>query len=171
MCVNNKIDNAIKKYNIKQAYIMMYFYDRVVMGKVVESKPVYAIKENGDPALTDYCFDDELCYEIHIFNTDIELRWHRSEESTAANMEFIPIKDPKDDEMFFKEKMFIIGSRGERIIKSASGTTLLSQYGREVILPFDVDKEKDLKLVVHHIFDEDGSIRGYRLVYIDGGDL
>ena len=177
MGVNKQITEAIEKYNIEKAYIMMYFYDKVVMGefvdgKSVDSKPVYAIKENGVPTLTDYCFDDELCYEIHIFNDDIELRWHRLEDSSEDNMEFISITDPGED-MFFEEEMFIIGSRGDRIIKSAGGATLISQYGREVILPFDVDldENKDLKLVVHHIFDKDGSISGYRLVDIKGGDL
>ena len=174
MGVNNKIAKAIndviEDHEIKKAYIMMYFYDKVVMGKVVDKKPVYAIKENGVPVLTDYCFDDELCYEIHIFNEETELRWHRSETDLEDNMEFIPITDP-NKEMFFEEKMFIIGNRGERIIKTAGAATLLSQYGREVILPFIVDEKKDLRLVVHHIFDNDGSISGYRLVDIEGGDL
>ena len=169
------IKDAIIKYNIEKAYIMMYFYDKVVMGKVVDSKPLYAIKENGAPVLTEYCFDDELCYEIHIFNKEKELRWHRLEESTVDNMEFVLITDPKEDkilgEMFFEEKMFIIGSRGDRVIENGEDTTLLGQYGREVILPFKVAEKVDLRLAVHHIFDEDGSISGYRLVDIEGGDM
>ena len=173
MSVNIQIAEAIKKYNIDKAYIMMYFYDKVVMGKVENSKPVYAIKEDGTPVLADYCFDDDLCYEIHIFNEEKELRWHRLEENNEDNIEFVVITDTEDNvdlgEMFFEEKMFIIGSRGDRIIENGDGATLLSQYGREVILPFDVDKNSDLRLVVHHIFDEDGSICGYRLLDIEGG--
>ena len=175
MAIKEKIIKEIEKHSIEKAYIMVYFYDKVVMGKVIGKEALYAIQKEERPVLSEYCFDDELCYEIHIFNREKELRWHRMEADSEENMEFVEIKDPEKNadlgEMFFEEKMFIIGSRGERIIKHGDKATLLGQYGREVILPFNVDEEKDLRLVVHHIFDENGNISGYRLVDIEGGVL
>lgn len=147
--LREKIIEAINRYQIEEAYVMIYFIDQVVVG-IFNNKTLFIPQS----------FNEDLWSEIHVFNVDMELRCIKETDN------FIQILSNKD---YFEEEMFIIGNRSE--IKD--GYTILTQYGREVILPFEVDiknAKHDLRLVVHHLFSAEGNyIDGYRLVDIRGG--
>lgn len=143
----------ISDNNINDAYIMMYFFDKVIIGKY----------ENKKLIIPD-TYDETLIDEIHIFNPSLELRYNKE-----AN-KFIKITDTID---FFEEKMFLIGNQSELIEKDGNKFTRVKQYGREIILPFNIDikdANHNLRLVVHNLFDDEQCyICGYRLVNIIGG--
>ena len=146
-----KIKEACKHYSISKAYIMIYFYNQVVLGKI----------ENDDVfILVDY--EDDLWSEIHIFNQDMELR------CTKEHEDFIQIVSGND---YFEEDMFIIGNTS--VVND--GYSIISQNGRKVVVPFEVkinNGKHDLSLVVHHLFSKEGNyIDGYRLVDIKGGNI
>ena len=150
---------------MNRCWIMIYFYDRVVMGTYKDNALLLADPE-GEAPLGGYNPDMNLCYEIHIFNEEKELCWHRTDEDSY---DFTETTDGSE-ENFFEEKMFIIGTS----IKSmANGSVKLCQSGREACLPFKPLKNTDnpLRLVVHHLFDDEGGIKGYRLAGIEGGEF
>lgn len=146
-----KIKEACKQFHISKAYIMIYFYDQVVLGKV-ENEVVFI----------PVTYNDDLWYEIHLFNQEMELRCTREHE------DFIQIVSGND---YFEEEMFIIGNTSE--VKE--GYSIIRQNGRKVIVPFEVEisnGKHDLSLVVHHLFSKEGNyIECYRLVDIKGGNI
>lgn len=158
-----RIIQEIEKNKIDSAFIMMYFYDQIVIGKYYNDQLKFAI-ETPQLHESEYCFDDELCFEIHIFNTQKEIRWRKETDV------FCIIEDPEKGE-FFSEEMFILGTK--KTMKIENGCTRLEQYGRVVCVPWEVEKKNNpLKLVVHHLFDaKKAIITGYRLVDIKGGML
>lgn len=147
--MRDKIIGVINQYEMKEADIMIYFYDQVVIGKY-DNHVLFIPGE----------FDEDLFQEIHIFNDDLEIRWSSKFDTPVK----IVSKKP-----YFKEEMCILGNKSE--VKD--GYSIVTQYGRKVILPFEVDIKNanhDLKIKVHHLFDEETSaISGYRLVKIKGG--
>ena len=148
--LREKILNVLKLHHIDKAYIMIYFFDQVVIGKY-----------NNSILFIPSEYNENLFDEIHIFNHKKELRWNRENESVSV------IEDTQD---YLVESMYIIGNKS--VIKD--GYSIVSQYGREIILPFEVDihTNNNLQLVVHHLFSNDvNSICGYRLVDIKGGDI
>ena len=149
--LEEKILNQIKSQNMNNAFIMIYFFDKVVIGKYENSQLFIPVS-----------YDEELFDEIHIFNKDLEIRWNKDHEKVSV------IKDTND---YFTEEMYLIGNSSD--IKD--GYTVVKQYGREMILPFGYKIENakhDLVLVVHNLFsDTENYIDGYRLVDIKGGSL
>lgn len=147
----DKIINEIEKHSITQAYIMMYFFDQVILARYVNNELLIPSK-----------YDENLIDEIHIFNPNIEIRY------TREYQEFVVVEDTND---YFDEEMYIIGNRSEIIDDKY---TMVTQYGRKVILPFECNiknAKHDLRLVVRHLFSNDDShICGYRLLDIIGGD-
>ena len=148
--MKNKIIESLKKHNMSFAWVMLYFYDQVVMGKY----------ENNKLILTSDSYTEELCYEVHLFNRDKELRGSRDfdlEEFTT----------PFDGEFHMEEKFFILGNK-----ISEEDFIVLTQYGRKIKLPILINEKMDfkkLRLVVHHLFNENtGYVDGYRLVDIEG---
>ena len=147
----DKIINEIEKHSITQAYIMMEFFDQVILARYVNNELLIPSK-----------YDENLIDEIHIFNPNIEIRY------TREYQEFVVVEDTND---YFDEEMYIIGNRSEIIDDKY---TMVTQYGRKVILPFECNiknAKHDLRLVVRHLFSNDDShICGYRLLDIIGGD-
>lgn len=147
--LEDNILNIIKEKQMDYAFIMIYFFDQVIIGKYINNILFIPCQYN-----------EELCDEIHIFNKDREIRWTREYDK------YIEITDTKD---FFEEEMYLIGNKSE--IKD--GYSIVTQYGREVILPFEINIKhtNELRLVVHNLFsEEDSYICGYRLVDIVGGE-
>ena len=149
--LRKKILDVLNLHHMDKAYIMIYFFDQVVIGKYNHS--VLFIPSE---------YNEDLFDEIHIFNHEKELRWNRDNETVSV------IEDTND---YLDESMYIIGNKS--VIKD--GYSIITQYGREVILPFEVDinqTNNNLRLVVHHLFsNDDNSICGYRLADIKGGDI
>ena len=149
--LREKILDVLNIHHMDKAYIMIYFFDQVVIGKYSDS--VLFIPSE---------YNENLFDEIHIFNHEKELRWSRENECVSV------IEDTHE---YLEESMYIIGNKS--VIKE--GYSIVSQYGRELILPFEVDihhENNNLQLVVHHLFSNDvNSICGYRLVDIKGGDI
>lgn len=149
--LEEKIINEIKTHEMNKAFIMMYFFDKVIIGKY----------QNNELIIPD-SYNENLVDEIHIFNEDLEIRYSREYD------EFIEIRDTRD---YFEEKMYLFGNKSE----SVDGGTLIKQYGREIILPFQVNilnAQHNLRLVVRNLFDDNNTqICGYRLVGIIGGDI
>ena len=90
-----KIKEACKQFHISKAYIMIYFYDQVVLGKV----------ENE---------------EIHLFNQEMELRCTREHEDF---IQIVSGNDYFEEEMFIigntsevKEGYSIIRQNGRKVI-------------------------------------------------------
>ncbi len=151
----NIIKNQINNNKMNEAFIMVYFYDQVLIGRY----------ENQDIIIKDD-FDESIVNEIHIFNEDKEIRWKRVCNNKldwgVEDNNFILIKDTED---YFEESMFLIGNKSRR----EGQFTTISQYGRKMILPFEYDIQggnHTLALIAHHLFNNDGSIGGYRLVNI-----
>lgn len=149
--LEEKIINEIKTHEMNKAFIMMYFFDKVIIGKY----------QNNELIIPD-SYNENLVDEIHIFNEDLEIRYSREYD------EFIEIRDTRD---YFEEKMYLFGNKSE----SVDDGTLIKQYGREIILPFQVNilnAQHNLRLVVRNLFDDNNTqICGYRLVGIIGGDI
>lgn len=149
--MKNKIISALKKFDMSFAWVMLYFYDQVVIGKYTNEELILICDK----------YDENLCYEVHLFNKEKELR-------CGENFKFVEIESPKDEKFFMEEKFFILGNK---LVKS-DGYITLTQYGRKVSLPITLSKQEQLKrfrLVVHHLFDEEtGYVNGYRLVDIEG---
>lgn len=146
--LKEKIEKVINDYNIQYADIMIYFYDQVVIGRYDNNVLFIPLQ-----------YDEELFQEIHIFNQDMELRW------SSLSDEIIKIVDTEEK---LEESMYIIGNKS--VVKD--GYSIVTQYGRKVVLPFKIqikDANHGLRLDVHHLFDDDASICGYRLVQIKGG--
>lgn len=150
--MKDKLIAVLKQNNMSFAWVMMYFYDQVVMGKYEKEELLLLCDE----------YNEDLCYEIHLFNKEKELR-------AGSNFEFIEIKSPIEKRFYMEEKFFVLGNKAQ----ISGDSTKLTQYGRMVKLPLILKNEKpnhDLRLVVHHLFDEEtGYVKGYRLVDIEGG--
>lgn len=143
-------DNILKQiveHNMDEAFIMMYFFDQVIIG-------IYS-KNNG--LFIPGSYDENLLDEIHIFNPKKEIRW------TREYREYVLIQDTKD---YFEESMYLIGNKS--IVKD--GYSIVTQYGRKMVLPFEYhisSGNHNLALIVHHLFsDENSCLQGYRLVNI-----
>lgn len=140
--LEDKLLKVMKDNQIDQAFIMIYFFDQVVIGKFKNNELFIPVQ-----------YDETLCDEIHIFNKDKEIRW------TREYNQFIEIIDTKD---IFREEMYLIGNKS--VVKD--GYSVVTQYGRQIILPFEVHIQhtNHLRLVVHNLFsEEDNYICGYRL--------
>lgn len=150
--MKNKILEQLQKYEMKFSWIMLYFYDQVILGKYENEQLVFSTND----------YDESLCYEIHLFNKDKEIR-------CGKDFDFKLIEDPESSEYYLEEKFYILGNKGE----INNGFTTLTQYGRKVTLPLEIEVKNashNARLVVHHLFDEeDGHLKGYRLVDITGG--
>lgn len=161
--LKEKIIEEIQKERMEDAFLMLYFYDQVVIGRYKEAQLYFAV-DSPELHKTEYRFDDTLCVEIHIFNREKEIRWRKEAGK------FCVIYDTKD---FFDEDMFMIGNES----RVSNGCTKLVQYGRALCVPWEVEikkaeKKNQLRLVVRHLFDDDkATIKGYRLVEIKGGRL
>ena len=151
--MNNKITNVLKQYEISFAWVMLYFYDQVVMGKY----------QNDELVLVSDDYDETLFLEAHLFNKDKELR-------CSSDFNFVEIISPKDEKFYMEEKFHILGNK----IHVDGDTTIFTQYGRRIKLPLIVKNKgvnHGVRLVVHHLFDEEtGYVNGYRLVDIEGGN-
>lgn len=147
--IKEKLEPLFIKKNLQNAYIMLYFYDQVVMGQY----------KDGTLDITKEV-DDENLTEIHIFNQDIELRG-----ATLENL--YEVRDTKD---YMVERMYLIGNQS----KIKGKHSVIKQNGREIIMPFVIQFNKvtdnKMKLIVHHLFDDNGDICGYRLAGIEKGD-
>lgn len=151
--VKEMIISQLQQHHMQNAWVMLYCYDQVVIGK-------YENETLKMPAIV----NEEYCYEIHCFNQDKELR-------CGKNQQFICIEDSKDPLYIMKESCFILGNQG----RVTDGFTELMQYGRKVTLPVEIQVKNashQWRLVVHHQFDEnDGHLCGYRLVDLcEGGE-
>ena len=62
--MENKIIRALEKFNMSFAWVMLYFYDQVVMGKYANEKLILICDK----------YEKNLCYEVHLFNKEKELR-------------------------------------------------------------------------------------------------
>jgi len=144
----------IEIHHMEDAFVMIYFYDQVLIGKYDN----YCMTMKED-------YDETLINEIHIFDKEKEIRWKRTTGDINWQNEydhFIIIRDTED---FVEESMFLIGNKS---IKDGL-FTVVTQYGRKMILPFECYIENGhhrWALIVHHLFFSDGSIGGYRLVDI-----
>lgn len=145
------IIKEIDAHSMIEAYIMMYFFDQVILARYVNNELIIPCE-----------YDENLIDEIHIFNPNIEIRY------TREYQEFVVVEDTND---YFDEEMYLIGNRSEIIDDKY---TVVTQYGRKIVLPFicNIKNAKhDLRLVVRHLFsNEDSHICGYRLLNIIGGD-
>lgn len=150
--MKDKLLNVIESNDMSFAWVMLYFYDQVVMGKY----------ENNQLVLMNEDYDETLCYQVHIFNKDKELR-------SSNDFDFIEIKSPKDSAFYMEEKFYVLGNK--TLVEE--GCTTFTQYGRKIKLPVVVQTQgvnHNTRLVVHHLFDEKtGYLKGYRLVDIEGG--
>lgn len=145
--LKDSILDQIIKHEMNKAFIMIYFFDQVIIG-IFSKKTGLFIPGN---------FDEKLVDEIHIFNSFLEIRW------SSEYQKYILIKDTKD---YFEESMYLIGNKS--VIKN--GCSIVTQYGRKVVLPFEYNisgGNHSLALVVHHLFsNKSNCIQGYRLVDI-----
>lgn len=145
--VKDTLLKAIHNNGINEAFIMMYFYDKVVMGRYHEQQLFFGEE-----------FEDENLMEYHIFNSELEIRGNKEKSAII-----------KDTKQTIEEKMFIVGNQS----RLEEGKSCVTQNGRRVVFPFEVEfqsaKENPLRLIVRHLFDDKtGSICGYRLVGIEG---
>ncbi len=147
--LKDKLSNAITDNNMGQGWIFLYFYDQVIIGRFSNDSLFFSTDN----------FDEKLCFEIHIFNKDKELR------STNGD-DFCLILDSGED-LFLEEKLFFLGNK---VTMNEDNTiSTLSQYGRSISIPGKFEPNKT-RLVIHHLFDkENGNLIGYRLVDIEGG--
>lgn len=147
--METKIIEALKQYDMKEAYILIYFIDKVVLGKYKDEKLFIPVS-----------YDESLCTSIHIFNKDKELR------TNSLDNEF---KQVPELEEYLEECIYVIGSEYE----SYENYTIARQYGREIVLPFVVydTKKNSIRIQVRNYYGEDASFSGYRLVNIIGGDI
>lgn len=145
----NKIQELVKSHGMEQADIMMYFHDQVVIGIYKDGN----LKLGSEPHW-------KYMTEFHIFNNEKELR----------GKNFESVCEIKDTPEKLEEKMFVIGNKS--VVED--GKSIVTQNGREIILPWEVSfgsvSDNPLRLVVHHLFDEEGCICGYRLCGIEGGN-
>ncbi|MDO4467660.1 MAG: CRISPR-associated protein Csx19 [Bacillota bacterium] len=146
------LKNTVEMNHMDFAWIMIYFTDKVVVGKYKKNELIFPTNE----------LEKEKCVEVHIFNKEKELRADQS-------FEFQEIKTFKD--YFFSEDFFILGkdNQEEKEINGHTFTTF-KQNGREITLPVKKDNN-GYRLEVHHLFDQEtGNMSGYRLVDIKEGD-
>lgn len=150
--MKNKLINVLKQKGMSFAWVMLYFYDQLVIGKY----------ENDVLVLMNDVYDESLCFQIHLFNKEKELR-------SNGDFNFVELKSPVNKKFYLEEKFHVLGNK----TYVEDGTTTFTQYGRKVKIPLVVKKQgvnHDVRLVVHHIFDEEtGYVKGYRLVDIEGG--
>lgn len=150
--MKNKLITILKQYEMSFAWVMLYFYDQVVMGKY----------QNEELILMSDNYDEALCFQVHMFNQEKELR-------SGNDFNYIEIKSPKNEKYYMVEEFHVLGNK----TTVEGDSTTFTQYGRSIKLPLIVEKQgvnHGVKLVVHHLFDEEtGYVKGYRLVDIKGG--
>jgi len=92
----NDIIGIIKANNIKSANVIAIFYNKVCIGKYENEKINFENNENVDYS---------LCYQVRIFNKDLELKIVLKDGKILANV--IKEKEPLSENMFFDEDMFL----------------------------------------------------------------
>lgn len=160
----DKIISKINENNMEKAYVIAYFYNKVCVG-FFEDNDIY--------------FNDTVNYDfltqIRIFNKEKEIIYVFNEDTESFDFSIV---EDENNEDVLDEYMMISGNK----IKSKNNSfTTITQIGKCVDLPFEVNEEEvknGIRLVVRNYFKEDENnqvvISKSRLVGFsktDGGDL
>lgn len=144
----NEILKIINNYNIKKAYILAIFDNKVCLGKL----------ENNE-----LCFYEDVnynfCSQIRIFNEQMELRIYKIDNQIYSKI----IKDDEvklddDDDKYIDEYMFIVGNK---ITQQNEKFTVVEQQRKKIALPLPILTEdnvkKGVRLVVRNYYKVDSN--------------
>ena len=131
-----EIINKLQEKQIKDAYVIAYFYNKVCVG---------LFKENN--ILFNYLT------QIRIFNPKMELKYVLDEEKLEFIYSEIVDNEEIDSNDYFDEEMFVTGNQ---ILNSDENFTTVTQLNRIVDIPLKVTDEevkKGIRLVVRNYFE------------------
>lgn len=157
--MENKILEILSKNQMKDAYILAYFTDQVLVGLYENQSLLFA---------KDRHIDYDLLTKMHVFNQEKEVRM------IIKNQEVLNVVlDSKKDEDVIDEDMYIIGE-DQKAKDIDEHFVRVTQYGRVIDLPkkAGIQNYKEAKLLVRNHFMSDShgfTMDHYRLVDIREG--